>query len=64
MMNFQDFKQFVTALFTAENDSLTNYMTPAEADNFLLGSWVDGVHPVDAWSEFIERPDIQSQRAR
>ena len=64
MMNFEDFKDFVTALFTAENDSLTNYLSEVEADNFLLASWLDGEHPVDAWSEFVERPDIQSLRAR
>jgi len=63
-MTFQDFKQFVTALFNAENDALTNYMTEVEADNFLLSAWVDGENPADTWWDFVEREDIQSLRVR
>lgn len=64
MMNFADFKQFVTALFTAENDSLTNYMSEVEADNFLLSAWVAEENPADVWWDFVEREDVQSLRAR
>ena len=63
-MTFQDFKDFVTALFTAEDDKLTNYMTEVEADNFLLSAWVAEENPADTWWDFVERPDIQSLRAR
>ena len=63
-MTFQDFKDFVTALFNAENDKLTNYMTDVEADNFLLSAWVAEENPADVWWDFVEREDIQSLRAR
>ena len=64
MMTFQEFKDFVTALFNAESDAITNYLSAVEADNLLLSAWVDGEHPVDTWSEFVEREDIQSLRTR